>query len=608
MSSTLIFVLITTLLVAAAPVAHGIPLGVGQMPQVGLGLATDPTGQSVLLNEALDRLNHGDRAKAKAKLAEFLKQHPNDPRGPELAGMILLEDKDYRVAAVSFARALQLKPNNPTVLSKLGVTLLLQDMKKEGQSALEKAIALQPSEPLARRYLGWLEEGRGNLVGAAQHYVAALRGGGMPTDRLSELHLALGRIYSAQGKNEELVRLLAPLVDKTDTSEAMQSARFQLAYAYINLNRNDADALMHALEKTVKPDHPEWRFLVAYAQLGADPSAARQKLQSLVKSTPAYAGRANFLIARSYAMEGKTAQAAAELEGLAAKVEKGDLPEVLTALAALYVSSGQSAKGIGVLESYVHKHPDIVEISYLLAEVRFQSGDVANAETMLKKLVLSAPNYARPYALLGQIERQRSALTLADQHLRKAVALDKGLATSWVNLAGVYVDRKEADKAVGLLKQGLSANPGQPLLQYELANLYDSIGKGKDAYPLYKTVLSTYSNYVPALNGLALNLAESGDVAQAKSFAEKAYAIDQRNATTQDIYGWILVLNKESGKGLPLLQQANVTMPNDPAVLYHLGAALKQVGKADEGAVYLKRALTFAQPESLRSKIQNLLK
>ncbi len=608
MSRLFVSGLITSLLMATVPIAQGIPLGVGQMPQLGLGLATDPAGQSVLLNEALERLNHGERAKAKAKLAEFLKQYPNDPRGPELAGIILLEDKNYRVAAVSFAQALKLKPNNPGVLAKLGVALLLQDMKKEGQQALEKAIALRPGEPLARRYLGWLDEGRGNLPGAAQHYTAALKGGELPGDRLTELHLALGRIYSAQGRNEELVHLLAPLVDKADTSEAAQSARFQLAYAYINLNRNEADAVMHSLEKTVKADHPEWRLLVAYAQLGTDPSGARQKLQSLVKSAPAYAGRTNFLIARSYAMEGKTAQAATELEALAAKVQKGDLPEVLTALAALYVSSGQSAKGISVLDLYARKHPDIVEISYLLAEVRFQSGDLGNAETLLKQIVLNAPNYGRAYALLGQIERHRNALSLAEEHLRKAVALDKNLATSWVNLAGVYVDRKEPDKAVSILKQGLAANPGQPLLQYELANLYDSIGKASDANPLYKTVLTTYTNYVPALNGLALNLAESGDVAQAKTYAERAYAIDQHNSTTQDIYGWILVLNKETGKGLPLLQQALAALPNDPAVLYHLGAALVQTGKQDEGRSYLKRALATAPPENIRAKVQSLLK
>ena len=72
MSRLFVSGLITSLLMATVPIAQGIPLGVGQMPQLGLGLATDPAGQSVLLNEALERLNHGERAKAKAKLAEFL--------------------------------------------------------------------------------------------------------------------------------------------------------------------------------------------------------------------------------------------------------------------------------------------------------------------------------------------------------------------------------------------------------------------------------------------------------------------------------------------------------------------------------------------------------
>lgn len=607
MSRALFSCLITTLLWAAAPVSHAIPLNPSQEPQAGLGLSANQWKESAILMEAVEMLKRGERQQAKTTLAQFLKQYPNDPRGPELAGMILMEEKNYQVAVISFERALKLNPNNPAALAKLGVSLLLQDKKKEGEDALNKAVALRPGEPLARRYLGWLEDGRGNLIGAAHHYVAALKGGELPTDRLTEIHLALGRIYSAQGRNEEVVRLLAPIVAQADSAEMAQAAQFQLAFAYINLNSEKADPLMHSLEKALKPENPELRFLKAYAQLDSNPTGAREKLKALIKSHPAYTGRARLLIARSYAFEGKTSLAVKELEGLAAQVEKGDLPEVLTALAAVHLSTGKAAEARNVLEAYAGKYPDIPEITYLLAEVRLQAGDMANAQALLNQLVSKHPSYAQAYALLGQIERSQNALPQAEEYLRKAVALDSNLANAWVNLAGVYVSRRDMAKAEGVLKQGLEANPGNALLQYELANIYDAMGRGQDANPLYRTILVAYPNYLPALNNIALNLAEGSDLVSARQYAEKAYQIDKRNPTVQDTYGWILILGNDIGKGLPLLEQAARGLPGDPTVLYHLGAALIKAGKAEEGKRYLQRSLASGLPENLRKKAQSLM-
>lgn len=607
MSRALFSCLITTLLWSAIPAAQAAPLNSSQAPQAGLGLSTGQWRESTVLKEAVELLKRGDRAQAKTKLAQFLKQYPNDPRGPELAGMILMEEKNYRIAVVSFERALALNPNNPEVLSKLGVSLLLNDRKKEGEEILNKAIAVRPGEPLARRYLGWLEEGRGNLNGAADHYLAALKGGELPTGMLTEIHLAVGRIYNVQGKNEEIVRLLAPFVSKTGFSEMEQAARFQLAFAYINLNRADADPLIHSLEKRLKPDNPELRFLNAYAQFNSNPSGAREKLQALIKSHPAYAGRARFLVARSYAVEGKTPLAVKELEGLAAQVEKGDLPEVLTALAAVHISNGKPAEAANSLQVYAKKYPDMMEITYLLAEVRFQMGDMVSTQTLLKQLLSKRPNHARAYALLGQIERSQSVLPQAEEHLRKAVTLDRNLTNAWVSLAGVYVSRKDLPKAEGALKQGLETNPGNVLLQYELANLYDATGRGQDATPLYRTILATSPNYVPALNSFALNLAEGNDLAGARQYAEKAYRIDKRDPTVQDTYGWILILSKDTVRGLPLLEQAARGLPDDPAVLYHLGAALLKTGKTEEGKRYLQRSLVAGPTENLRVKAQSLM-
>ena len=611
MSRTFFYCFATLLFGSYTSLSHAIPLSTSQSPKSGLDIAPPQWDDSTLLKQAIASLKRGERQQAKTKLAEFLKQSPNDPRGPELAGMILMEEKNYAMAVVSFERALTLNPNSPTTLSKLGVSLLLQNKKKEGEDILNKAIALRAGEPLARRYLGWLEEERGNLNGAARHYLAALTGGLLPPSRLTDIHLALGRIYSALGRNEQTVRLLAPLTaNRNGTAEIVQAAQFQLAFAYLELKREqEALTFIRILEKNLKSDNPELRFLKAYAQLDKNPASAREKLQSLAATHPGYAGRVRLLIARSYALEGKTSMAVKELENLAAQVQPGDLPEVLTALVAVHLSNGKATEAEKILAVYASKHPNIPEINYLLAEAQLQAGNASQAQSLLKQLITKYPRHAHAYALLGQIERGKNTFTEAETNLRKAVTLDSNLANAWINLAGVYVSRKEFAKAEEALKQGLATNPGNALLQNELANIYDAIGRLREANSLYRSILASYPTYLPALNNLALNLAEEGDASNAKKYAEQAYQLDKTNATIQDTYGWILILTNNPDKGLPLLQQAIRALPNDPTVSYHLGAALIKTGKAAEGKIYIQRALSAAGlSESLRNKAQILLR
>ena len=594
------------LVTLAASLAQAIPLTQSQPPQTGFGLSSTPWKDSALLTDAVELLKKGDRTQAKTKLAQFLKQNPKDPRGSELAGMILLEDKNYPIAALSFERSLALNPKNPQALAKLGVALLLQDKKKEAEEKFNKAIAMNPGEPLARRYLGWLEEGRGNLNAASLHYAAAIKAAAYPPGTLTELHIALGRVYGALGRNDATVALLAPAISKNAKGELVQAARFQLAFAYVGLNSADADPLMHSLEHELKPDNPELRFLKAYMQFESKPAAARESLQALVKTNPNYIGRTRFLVARGYAMEGKPDLAVKELELLAAQAEKGDLPEILTAQAGIYLSTGKKAEAAAMLEGYSKKHPDIGEISYLLAEVKYQAGDLAAAQSLLKQLVVKQPNYALAYALLGQIARDQKAYPEAEGHLAKAIALDPTLANAWANLAGTITSRKDLTKSEATLKQGLLANPGHPLLQYELARFYDLSGRAQDAGSAYRALLDEYPTYIPALANIAINLAERNDLAGAKKYAEQAYKINKNSPVVMDSYGWVLVLDKDAAKGLPMLEKAAAALPNNATVAYHLGSALITAGKPADAKPHLQRALAGDLPEHLREKAKVL--
>ncbi len=607
MSHPLVHKLLMALILAASNSAQALVVPQSAPPQSNLGLSGNQWRDSTLLMDALDLLKKGDRPGAKLKLAQFLKQNPKDPRGSELAGMLFMEDKNYPVAVLSFERSLALKPNNPQTLAKLGVALLLQDKKTEAQDKFNKAVALNPGEPLARRYLGWIEENQGNLNAAGQHYEASLKAGALPPGTLSELHIALARIHGSLGRDDAVVKLLAPNIPKGATGELVQAARFQLAYAYVNLNNDDALPLLQSLEKELKPENPELRYLKALMQFESNPSATRPKLQELLKSHPSYEGRARFLVARSYAMEGKPELAVKELEILAEKSEKRALPDIMNSIASIYVAAGKNSEAAAKLEAYSKQYPDVGEINYLLAEVRYQSGELPAAQKLLTQLVVKQPSYAPGFALLGQIEREQKAYPQAEERLNKAIALNPALPNAWVNLAGTFEGRKDVNKAEATLKQGLVAIPGHPLIQYELAKLYDRSGRGQDAGSAYRTLLAEYPTYVPALANIAVNLADRNDLAGAKKYAEQAYKISKNNPAVLESYGWVLVQAKDAAKGLPMLEQAAAAAPKSATAAYHLGSALIANGRADDGKKQVQRALAGDLPDHLRERAKALV-
>jgi predicted Zn-dependent protease len=493
-------------------------------------------------------------------------------------------------------------------VAKLGVSLLLQEKLQQGEAKLNVAIAMLDGEPLARRYLGWLEEKRGNLKAASVHYLAAIKGNGLPVNSLTETHLALSRVYSATDRNQEVVRLMAPLVSKAGNGPLAPAAKMQLALAYIKLGRDEADPLIHSLEHSLKSDNPDFRYLMANAKFDTDPEGSRNILQALVKSDPVYSGRAGLMIARSYAVQGKTSLALKELERLALGASKNELPGVLTALIAVNVSAGKAADAGKVLDGYFKKYPDNPDIAYLLAETRLHMGDLVGAQTLLQQLAVKTPKNPQIFSLLGQIERSQKAFPLAEQHLKKATVLDSSSVNSWVNLAGVYMSLNDRARAENTLKAGLGVNPGNAQLQYELASFYESLGNQKEAVTLYRTILDANPTFVPALSGMTIGLAESGELVRAKQYAEKAFKFGQSDPIFLDAYGWTLVLNREFEKGLPMLEKASRGMPGDAVTLYHLGAALLLAGKVDAGKQALQRSLVANPPENVRAKVQALLK
>jgi tetratricopeptide (TPR) repeat protein len=522
-------------------------------------------------------------------------------------------------------------PQRTSARAKLGVALLMDGKTKEGAAELQNVVAVNKTDGIARRYLGWLAEAQGDTEGAINHYHAMFADGSSKTGTMSEFHVLAGKLYNQIQRHDKTIHLLAPLMGKADSKRTAQGAELVLAMAYLEQgNKAAAAKLIRSLEKTLPSTSPDLRLAQAgLFRLEKDYPKARERLQAVIKDTPAYSGPASFQLSQVYVEEGNGKQAIEVLESLAPRMAGKDLSVVLARSTALHFDRGGGANAIRTLTKYAPQDPSI---KYLLAEAQARNHQYGAALITVNELLAESPQFAAAHYLSGMLYKHENKLSNAEAGFMQAVKLIPAFVDAWAELAELHREAKALPKAENALQKGLEANPDNPTLLFKLASIQEEAGKIPQANHAYRRILDKMPNHAPALQKLALNLSmDASTLDEARKLAERAYGLNQNEPAVQDTYGWILVQSGDVKKGIPLLEAAVKSLQrghhkhshtnesedhshaddsdlHEGNVYFHLGVAYMKIGKTKEGTAYLNRALGLGVDTGTKVRIAGLLK
>jgi uncharacterized protein (TIGR03790 family) len=181
-------------------------------------------------------------------------------------------------------------------------------------------------------------------------------------------------------------------------------------------------------------------------------------------------------------------------------------------------------------------------------------------------------------------ERRRAVMRL----LAKGVADE---ALSLVLLAESRSVRGDREGARTALERAVGLAPELAGVHVQLAMMYEQSGERDRAMDHYRHALSTQPNNVVALNNLAYSLAVHGDAPdEAHPYAKKAVSLQPKNATVIDTLAWIEHLLGNHQEAVRLFIEALGIGTRNPEIYVHAAIAFAAAGDRAGAAKQLAQA------------------
>lgn len=142
--------------------------------------------------------------------------------------------------------------------------------------------------------------------------------------------------------------------------------------------------------------------------------------------------------------------------------------------------------------------------------VRFRQHGLALSRAKLATQL--APTQYQPWFILGTLYLQTKEIDQAIEVLRKALSIAPEEAGIKFTLGSAYFQQGKYLAAVTELEQGLMIKPDTPEALFDLGNSYLKLSKMTDAIALYRKTIAQDEKFWPAINNIGLIEYEQGNI------------------------------------------------------------------------------------------------
>jgi predicted Zn-dependent protease len=223
---------------------------------------------------------------------------------------------------------------------------------------------------------------------------------------------------------------------------------------------------------------------------------------------------------------------------------------------------------------------------------------LAEAEQQLNSILKTAPNDALALNLLGTVRAMQNRLDEAEALFTRAVRVDKTFVGAHMNLAYLYLLKREPEKNASELKEVLRLDPTNADAAYKRARALFSLGRVDECIRFIEDERRA-GRLTPAL---ALLLGDAylkkGDAGK----AEECYmlVLGAQSGNADALLGMALVSQAkgDASNANAYLTRARAGIADSPDLLYRFAVAALKSGLFDEARAALESAVQLAPGEA----------
>ena len=503
-----------------------------------------------------------------------------------------LEEKRTKGAGEGvYARLLELRPQDAQAHLHYAVLLFESERYDDAFKQLEEQASSGSEPPLALDQIVSLRLRRAEKKAARVAVDRLVKE--FPTHPRTEL--AKGRMALAEKRFDEAADGLRRYLEMEETAEG------QKLLAIAELRRRNFPAATAAVDRAIallaNPEPGLLRLKATVHANGGDYQLALKTLNRLARETGELRAPEKLLYAQALYSTGRRPAGKALLEEqlAAEKPAVGVLIEF-----ARREATREPERARGYLDQVLARNPNHVVALRLLAQLDLAAGRPDEALARIDEAAKAGPLSPPLILLRAQVLAANKNWTRAEEEARHAFAAAPELPGALELLTRIYLAQNRLDEAIASLQETerVGALPVSGLQL--LARLHNEAGHRAEAKELYEKVLATRSDLPAAKNDLAWLLADEGnDLERALVLAREAQKAEPERAEIADTLGYVYF---KKGFFEPALQQFQYAVEASgraghdvqverPEYHYHMGLALKALGRNDEAAVAFARAL-----------------
>ena len=245
---------------------------------------------------------------------------------------------------------------------------------------------------------------------------------------------------------------------------------------------------------------------------------------------------------------------------------------------------------------------DVTRLERIATLIR--ENKTAEAERQLTTLLRATPNEPVALNLLGTIRAKQNRLNEAETLFVRAVVNDPRYSGARMNLAYLYLEKREPAKAVVQLNEVVTLEPNNTDAKVFLGDAYLANGNPDDAERQYLDALDGRLDNAGALLGLAQISRAKGEVKEATLMLTRVATLIENSNSPELLYKFAS-LALQAGMfdaAKAALENALKLRPNEPAYLLPLGIAWLRKGDLFEAEKVFRHLLQL-QPASDQAQI-----